>query len=81
MLCKYKDALGVPRKGIHALRIPWVDLAAVDVIGTLVIAVAVAKWLEVSFLTSLIVVMLLAIALHRVFCVDTRVAVAIFGNT
>ncbi len=34
-LSKYKNALGIPRTGFHAARIPFLDIALWDTLGTI----------------------------------------------
>jgi uncharacterized membrane protein YcaP (DUF421 family) len=71
MLCKYKDALGKPKKGIHKYRI--FNIAIVDVLLTIIAALLFSYILHVHFIITLIVLFLLGIILHRIFCVRTTV--------
>jgi len=75
-LSKYKDALGVPRTGFHSARIPWLDYALWDTVGTIgvtwVLVLLFAK--DKSFQNTLrwiIFAFLLGILLHFIFNVDT----------
>lgn len=79
-LCQYKDALGVPGQGVHAPRIGTAEfnVAAFDVLGTVVGAAALAHYADIGFLCALAILMTLAIALHWAFCVDTALNVALF---
>ena len=72
-MCKYRDVFGRPGKGVHALRIPVVDLAAVDVVGALLVAWAIARTWRVSMLLTCAAVFVCGVVVHAVFCVDTRV--------
>ena len=76
-LWAYRNVFGSPGKGIHALRIGGV--AAVDVLGTLVICGLISHTWKVAVWKVTLVAILVAIAIHRVFCVNTRVNVALFG--
>jgi RsiW-degrading membrane proteinase PrsW (M82 family) len=77
LLDKYKDALGVPRVGIHAARIPFLDYALWDVVGTIGIA-----WLLVlvfakdkswqNTLRWIIIAFALGLFLHILFGVRTK---------
>ena len=59
-LCKYKDALGVPGKGIHSYRL--FNVAIVDVLMTLVAALIISYIFKKSFLwTSFILFLLLIV--------------------
>ena len=68
---------GKEREGVHAIRV--FDVAVVDVVGTVVIGVLVSwstgwnVWLVCAGLFAL------AIVVHRAFCVNTKVNVALFG--
>jgi len=77
-LCKYKDALGVPGKGIHSYRL--FGVAIVDVIMTIVGAGLISYFAKYSFLYTLIIVFSLGIILHRLFCVRTTIDKILFPN-
>ena len=78
-LCKYKNALGVPGKGIHSYRI--CNLAIVDIIFTLLGAriLQILIFPEIEYLYILGGLFLLSIILHRMFCVKTTIDKLIFG--
>lgn len=72
---KYKDIFGKPNEGAHAIRIPIINLAAVDVIGTILIAYIL--WLiipqkRVSLLMMIIIIFALAEIMHILFGVKTK---------
>ena len=71
--CQYKDSLGKPRKGVHSYRIPILDLAAVDVIFTILAAWLFAYYTKWTFWKVLVGLFLLGIVLHRLFCVRTKI--------
>jgi len=75
-LCKYKDALGKPNQGIHSYRLFGVAIA--DVLMTIVGAFIISFVFRVKFITTLIVLFLLGIFLHRIFCVRTTVDKLLF---
>lgn len=75
-LCKYKNILGIPRKGIHSYRLFGVAIA--DVIMTIVAAFLISYFFKYSFLTTLITLFILGIILHRVFCVRTTIDKVLF---
>ena len=76
-LCKYRNALGVPGKGVHSVRLGGV--AVVDVIMTLVGAYIIARWARVSFAWTAAGLFLLGI-LHRLFCVRTTIDRLLFPS-
>ena len=45
-MTRYRYAAGRPRQGIHARRIPLLDWALWDVVGTVVVAVILSRWLR-----------------------------------
>ena len=56
MLCKYKDALGEPRKGVHSIRI--FDFAAIDILLTVLVSVIISKTLNINVLLILIILLI-----------------------
>lgn len=80
-LCKYKDIFGKPNEGVHSIRI--FGIAAVDLGMTIVVAAAVAYFLGswiINFFKVLILLLLLSIILHRLFCVRTVVDTLLFPD-
>jgi hypothetical protein len=75
-LCKYKDLLGEPGKGAHSYRI--FNIAIVDVILTILVALLISFLAKVSFMWTLLILFLLGIILHRIFCVKTTIDKLIF---
>jgi|TARA_B110000495_G_scaffold190043_1_gene191819 hypothetical protein len=78
MLCKYKNIFGEIGKGVHSYRI--YDIAIVDVIFTIVGAYLLKLFVfpKRSFLKLTIILFLLGIILHRLFCVRTTIDKMIF---
>jgi hypothetical protein len=70
-LCKYRNALGVPGKGAHSIRLGGV--AIVDVIMTLLGAYILAYFARASFAWTAAGLFLFGIILHRLFCVRTTI--------
>ena len=71
--CRYRNAGGAPRTGMHAARIPLLDLALWDVVGTLVAAGILAYALNVNAVWTALALLVLGTALHLVFCVRTTI--------
>jgi len=67
MLCQYKDILGVPGTGVHSVR--FLGTPIFDYIGTILLAMIVTKVTKIPLVTSTILMFLLGIILHNVFCV------------
>ena len=78
VLCRYKDALGVPGKGIHSYRI--MNIAVVDVALTLLGAWVLAYALGVVYWKMAVGLFVLGIVMHRMFCVKTTVDKLLFGE-
>jgi hypothetical protein len=77
MFCKYKDILGKLGEGVHSIRI--CDIAIVDVILTIIGAYFISKIFKLNFLNTLIILFILGILLHRIFCVRTTIDKLLFN--
>lgn len=80
--CKHKNIFGKEGEGVHSVRV--LNIAILDVVGTLLGCWAIAFALNIpllsyQFLGIVICAFLLAIILHRIFCVNTTVNKLIFG--
>jgi hypothetical protein len=70
-LCRYKDILGIPGKGIHSYRI--FNVAIMDVIMTVIASYIISLIFRISFLWSFVFLFILGEILHYVFCVPTTI--------
>lgn len=77
-LCKYKNILGVPGKGVHSYRI--FNIAIVDVLLTLILAYIISYIFKKSFFWVSVILFILGIFLHRLFCVRTTVDKLLFPS-
>jgi hypothetical protein len=77
-LCKYKNILGIPGKGIHSYRVG--GIAITDVIMTIIGAFIISFFSGWNFIYTLIGLFILGIILHRLFCVRTTVDKLLFPN-
>jgi hypothetical protein len=77
-LCKYKNMLGVPGKGIHSYRVG--GIAITDVIMTIIGALIISYLSGWDFIYTLIGLFILGIILHRLFCVRTTIDKLLFPN-
>ena len=68
-LCKYQNVFGVAGQGAHSYRI--LDTPMVDYIGTILLAFIVTKVTRVPLVITTILMFVLAILLHYLFCVKT----------
>lgn len=69
MLCEYKDIFGVAGQGVHSTRL--LDVALFDYLGTIMLAVIVSKFTKLPLVLSTILMFVLGLVLHWVFCVPT----------
>jgi len=75
MTCIYKNALGIPGKGVH---FHVFGIAIMDVVMTIIGAGILSYIFKWNFLITLIVLFLTGIILHRLFCVKTTVDKLLF---
>ncbi len=68
--CKYKNSLGIPGVGVHK---HIFGIAMADLLMTIVFGLIISYLFNWSFTITLIVLFILGIILHRIFCVDTTV--------
>jgi hypothetical protein len=71
--CEFKDILGKPREGVHKLRDPIFDTALTDVLMTGIGAFLISRMTNYRFMMVFLVLFVLGIVLHRVFCVRTTI--------
>jgi hypothetical protein len=76
-LCKYKNALGEPGKGIHSYRLFGVSI--MDVIMTIIGAYIISYFTNYNFTYTLIFLFIIGIILHRLFCVKTTIDKLLFN--
>lgn len=77
-LCQYKNVFGKEREGVHAVRI--FDVAIVDVVLTFIAAYLIHIISGWNLILVTILLFILGIIAHRLFCVNTKVNVLIFGE-
>lgn len=78
MLCKYKDIFGKVGEGVHYYRI--FNIAIVDVILTFLLAFIIQLLLpKYNYYHILILLFILGIILHRMFCVRTTIDKILFN--
>jgi hypothetical protein len=75
---QFSEIFGRPNEGVHSYR--FLNLAIVDVIGTIVIAYIIAKIFNLNPWITIIFAFVIGIILHRLFCVNTTINKLIFGE-
>jgi hypothetical protein len=68
-LCKFKDIFGKPKEGPHSYRI--FNIAIVDTVLTIIIGFFIAKFFKLKLINVLIVLFILSVIVHKMFCVET----------
>jgi len=81
MFCKYKNALGIPGKGAHTHILGTRDIgfAIMDITMTIVGGALLAYIFKWSYFWTILILFLLGIVLHRLFCVRTTLDKALFN--
>ena len=75
-LCPYTNLFGKPSEGAHKYRL--FDIAIVDVVSTIGGAYLISKYTKQDFKQVLVILILLGIILHRLFCVKTTIDKLLF---
>jgi hypothetical protein len=76
-ICPYKFILGKPTEGVRSYRI--FNISTIDVICTIIGGYFISKYLNIDIKEVLIVLFLLGIIVHRIFCVETTIDKLLFG--
>jgi hypothetical protein len=74
-LCKYKDSLGIPGKGVHT---HFMGVAWRDVVSTIIGGAILSFIFNWNMLYTIVGLFILGIILHRLFCVHTTVDKLLF---
>lgn len=83
-LCRFKEIAGKPREGVHKYR--FMGIAIYDFLATAIFAIVCAYFVpgNYSYVTKfgaiLTASIIAGIIVHRLFCVNTALNVAIFGE-
>ena len=76
-LCQYSNILGAPKEGIHSYRI--FNIAIIDLGLTIIATIIISYAFDYSVLMVFIILMIVGILLHKLFCVNTTITKLIFG--
>lgn len=81
-LCKYRNIFGVPEEGLHSYRL--FNIAIIDLLATVIAAKIIEIYLGekigLNFWQILIILLIVGIVLHRMFCVRTTIDKLLFQN-
>ena len=75
-LCKYKNIFGRPKEGVHSYRL--FNIAIVDVVLTIIFSMIISYIFKTNIWITLIILFLLGIILHKIFCVRTTIDKLLF---
>jgi hypothetical protein len=79
MYCKYKDIFGKPNEGIHSFRI--FNISVIDTLLTVFLAYLILLAVpSFSFIYILIILFIIGIITHRLFCVRTTIDKLLFDD-
>ena len=79
MFCEYKNIFGKVNSGLHSYRI--FNLAVVDVVFTIIGAFILCLLLPTyNCLNILLILFLIGIVFHRLFCVRTTIDTLLFSQ-
>jgi hypothetical protein len=74
---QFKYIFGKENEGIHSYRL--FNIAIADVIMTIIGAFVISYFFKYNFIIILIILFIIGIILHRLFCVNTTINKFIFG--
>ena len=77
-LCKYKNIFGKPNDGIHSYRL--FNIAIIDLLATIIVAWLLSYLFDISFIMITLLLLLMGIILHNIFCVKTTIDLLLFKN-
>lgn len=77
-LCQYANIFGKPNTGVHVHR--FLGFASVDLFLTIIIGIIISYMFDVSIIWTIIILFLLGIVVHKLFCVDTTLNTLIWPN-
>jgi hypothetical protein len=77
MYCKYKDIFEKVNSGLHSYR--FLNIAIIDVLFTILVAYGISiLFPKYKFCLILLILFLLGIFVHRLFCVRTTIDKLLF---
>lgn len=76
-LCYYNNIFGIPKEGLHKYRL--FNIAIVDVILTILVALIITYFFNLNFINILLILFIIGIFLHKLFCVNTTINNLIFN--
>lgn len=79
LFCQYKDSLGKPGEGFHSVR--FLNIAVLDTLLVVIATIIIKKFLpQYSMGAIFMVIFVIGIIVHRLFCVKTTIDKILFGD-
>ena len=78
-LCKYKNLFGEPNTGLRKYRI--FNIAIIDTVVTILVVYLLCLITKWPFWSTLVIVFILGIFVHRMFCVRTGIDKMLFNSS
>jgi len=75
-LCKYSNIFGKPKEGVHKHR--FLGFASVDLFATLLVSYLISLKIKKSIIYIFLILIIISIIVHRIFCVNTTLTSLIF---
>lgn len=70
-MCKHKNIFGKPGEGLHKYRM--FNIAIVDTLLTIIAGLVIAKLFKTNVYLTIILLFLMSIIAHEMFCVKTTI--------
>lgn len=77
MSCRYRHIFGKEKEGVHSTRL--LDVAVYDFIGTVVIGLLLSHLFGWNIWRTLLILFIISLILHKLFCVQTTWTKFVFG--
>lgn len=77
-LCQYKNIFGKEKEGVHSYR--FLNIAIVDTLLTFILSLAISYYFKINLLFVFVLLVILSIIIHRIFCVNTTLTKMFFKN-
>ena len=78
MSCPFSTIFGEVGKGIHSIRL--FDIAIIDAGMTVIVGYLISKYFKFNLWKVLLILFVLGIISHRLFCVRTTIDKLLFSN-
>ncbi len=75
-LCQYKNIFG--KEGVHSYR--FLNIAIVDTLLTFILSLVISYYFKINLLFVFVLLVILSIIIHRIFCVNTTLTKMFFKN-